>query len=75
MKFTECWLAKGGICILSTRFIYRYHPDPYDYFRFTRDSLNILFDEFDTVEIYEHGNKIQALWLIYTGMHPLWKRK
>jgi len=57
-------LVKGGICILSTRFIYRYHPDPNDYYRFTKNSLNMLFSRFEVIEIYGHGNKIQVLWQI-----------
>lgn len=62
----EIWrvLKPGGVCILSTRFIYPYHPGPKDYYRFTRDSLNYLFREFRKVEIYHHGNKIQSLWQI-----------
>ena len=60
----EIWriLKSGGVCILSTRFIYPYHPGPKDYYRFTWDSLNFLFHRFNKVEIYHHGNKIQALW-------------
>ena len=57
-------LKPGGICILSTRFIYPYHPGPKDYYRFTWDSLNSLFRRFSNVEIYHHGNRIQALWQI-----------
>ncbi|MCK4783752.1 MAG: methyltransferase domain-containing protein [Desulfobacteraceae bacterium] len=63
-------LKPGGICILSTRFIFPYHgitkeTDHYrDYYRFTWDSLNYLFRKFSKVEIYHHGNKIQALWQI-----------
>jgi SAM-dependent methyltransferase len=36
-------LKQEGICILSTRFIYPYHPDPKDYYRFTKDALEDLF--------------------------------
>lgn len=57
-------LVKGGICVASTRFIHRYHPDPKDYFRFTRDSLEMLFSGFSHLEIYEHGNKVQTIWQI-----------
>ncbi len=55
-------LKPEGVCILSTRFIYPYHPDPKDYYRFTWDSLNHLFRKFSRVEIYPHGNRIQTLW-------------
>ena len=57
-------LKSGGICISSTRFIYPYHPGPKDYYRFTWDSLKYLFREFSAVEVYHHGNRIQALWQI-----------
>lgn len=60
----EIWriLKPGGICILSTRFIYPYHPGPKDYYRFTWDSLSYLFRRFSKAEIYHHGDKIQAIW-------------
>ncbi|MFC2093879.1 hypothetical protein ACFLSV_08260, partial [Bacteroidota bacterium] len=42
-----------------------YHPDPKDYYRFTWDSLNYLFRKFGKVEIYHHGNRIQAIWQLF----------
>ena len=55
-------LKEGGTCILSTRFMYPYHPDPKDYYRFTKDGLEYLFKEFSKVEVIHHGNKIQTIW-------------
>jgi len=55
-------LKPGGVCILSTRFIHPYHPHPHDYYRFTWDSLNLLFKKFSKVNIHHHGNLIQSLW-------------
>jgi len=60
-------LKPGGICILSTRFIFVYHPDPKDYYRFTWDSLKYLFRKFSTIEIQHHGNRIQVLWQFIGG--------
>lgn len=62
----EIWrlLKPGGVCILSTRFIHQYHPDPKDYYRFTWDSLNYLFREFSIIEINHHGNRFQSIWQI-----------
>jgi SAM-dependent methyltransferase len=57
-------LKPGGVCILSTRFMYRYHPDPEDHYRFTWDSLRHLFRRFRSVEVHHHGNRIQVLWEI-----------
>ena len=55
-------LKPGGICIASTRFLYRYHPDPHDYYRFTWDSLEHLFRKFEQVEVHHHGNRFQSIW-------------
>jgi len=57
-------LGTGGVCIASTRFFYRYHPDPKDYYRFTWDSLEHLFRRFGHVEVHHHGNRLQSLWEI-----------
>ena len=57
-------LKTGGICILSTRFMYRYHPDPQDHYRFTWDSLKYLFRNFRHVEVIHHGNRLQVIWEI-----------
>ena len=57
-------LKKEGVCILSAPLIEHYHPNPKDYYRFTKDSLNYLFRNFRKVEIYHHGNKLQSIWQI-----------
>lgn len=57
-------LKPGGVCILSTRFIYPYHPSPKDYYRFTKGALEYLFRKFSEIEVYHHGNRIQAFWEI-----------
>jgi SAM-dependent methyltransferase len=61
-------LKPGGVCILSTRFLHRYHPDPEDHYRFTPDSLLYLFRRFRHVEVHPHGNRLHVLWeLVNTG--------
>ena len=55
-------MKPGGVCILSTRFIYPYHADPQDYYRFTEDALAHLLRAFSHVEIHPHGNRLQAVW-------------
>ncbi|MCM8787955.1 MAG: class I SAM-dependent methyltransferase [Candidatus Omnitrophica bacterium] len=62
-------LRNGGICIATTRFFYHYHPDPKDYYRFTKDSLEYLFRKFKKVEIHSHGNWLQTLWQLF----DVWK--
>jgi SAM-dependent methyltransferase len=57
-------LRSGGVCVLSTRFIHPYHPDPHDYFRFSRDGLDYLFRDFSEVEIIPLGNRVQSAWLM-----------
>jgi SAM-dependent methyltransferase len=55
-------LRPEGHCLLSTRFIYPYHADPNDYYRYTKDSLGYLFSNFKRTKIIPHGNRIQAIW-------------
>jgi SAM-dependent methyltransferase len=60
-------LRPGGVCILSTRFIHAYHPDPHDYFRFSRDGLELVFRDFSQVEITALGNRLQSIWMMLPG--------
>lgn len=55
-------LKPGGTFVASTRFIYRYHPDPHDYYRFTPDSLKDLCSGFSEVGVEPHGNGLHAIW-------------
>jgi SAM-dependent methyltransferase len=57
-------LVKGGACIITTRFIHPYHPTPNDYYRFTWDSLNDIFSEFDEIKLVPHGNTLQSMWTL-----------
>lgn len=60
-------LKPHGVCILTTRFIQGYHPNPNDYYRFTWDSLGDLFSSFSEVRIFHHGNTIQSIWTLLTS--------
>ncbi|MBD3384420.1 methyltransferase domain-containing protein [candidate division KSB1 bacterium] len=55
-------LKPNGLCLLSTRFIFQYHPSPKDYYRFTEDALQALFKSFHEVTVLSHGNQLQAVW-------------
>lgn len=55
-------LKKGGKCILTTRFMYPFHQNPHDYFRFSKEGLEHLFRGFSKVEIIPQGNRIMLLW-------------
>jgi SAM-dependent methyltransferase len=60
-------LRPGGVCVLSTRFVHPYHPDPHDYFRFTNEGLAHLFAEFSQVQIRPLGNRVHAVWTVMPG--------
>ncbi len=57
-------LKPGGICILSTRFICPYHPDPQDYFRYSKDGLRHLFRSFKKTEVFHQGNRFLVMWTL-----------
>ena len=54
-------LKKGGYCILTTNMAWIYHPDPKDYYRFTKDGLKYLFRNFSKVEVREIGGSLLAI--------------
>lgn len=55
-------LKPRGILILSAPFIYPYHPDPTDYYRYSEEGLRYLLRKFRKVEIHKFGNKLQVTW-------------
>lgn len=66
-------LKKGGHAIISTPFLYPYHPDPKDYFRYTKDGLSELCKEFEQVTILPLGNRFFFFWEMLTWKIPLFK--
>lgn len=54
-------LKKGGYFVGTTCFIYPYHGEPQDYFRFTRFGLESVFSDFSEVKIYTVGNRLYSL--------------
>jgi SAM-dependent methyltransferase len=65
-------LRPGGVCLLTTRFIHLYHPDPEDYFRFTSAGLGELFKAFSTVEVVPLGDRFASIWMLLPRrFHPL----
>lgn len=58
-------LKKGGLLILSTRFIFPLHEVPHDYFRFTEYGLRHLLKEFEILELVEDGNTMETLAVLY----------
>jgi ubiquinone/menaquinone biosynthesis C-methylase UbiE len=60
-------LKKGGYVIATTPFIYPYHGEPYDFYRYTKYGLMEIFKEFDEIEIVEYGNVLGASLDILTA--------
>ena len=57
-------LRPNGTLVLSTAFLDSYHPDPKDYWRFTKDSLReILEKDFEITELTPIGGRF--LWLLW----------
>lgn len=56
-------LKNGGICVLSCPFLAPYHPDPKDYFRYTKDGLRSLFHNagFEVAECEYYGKFFMVL--------------
>lgn len=46
-------LKKGGLLILTTRFIFPIHDAPNDYYRFTKYGLKFLFNDWEILELRE----------------------
>ena len=57
-------LRPGGVCVLSTRFVHPFHPDPHDYFRFTSEGLAEIFAVFTTVQVTPLGNRLGSIWML-----------
>lgn len=57
-------LRPGGVCVLSTRFLYPVHADPHDYFRFTADGLTYLFREWKSVDVIPIGGRLVSAWML-----------
>lgn len=43
-------LKPGGVIYLSVPFIYPFHSDPYDFYRFSSDGVDILCENFDRID-------------------------
>ena len=50
-------LKENGICILTAPFLIPYHPDPHDYFRYTKEGMASLFknESFEIIECDYYG--------------------
>lgn len=53
-------LRPGGYILFTMPFLYPYH-DKIDYWRFTRDGLSVLFDDFEVINIIQFGGLFSTL--------------
>jgi len=58
-------LKKGGMLILSTRFIFPLHDTPHDYYRYTKYGLQHLLKNFEILELKEEASTIETLAVLY----------
>ena len=60
-------LRSGGYLICITPFLFKVHPNPMDYWRFTYQGLDKMFkDKFEIVESYPVGNRFYVVWELFT---------
>ncbi len=55
-------LKDDGMCVASTRFLYKLHDAPQDYFRFSEEALKRLFSDFRGTRIRPMGNRFTVFW-------------
>ena len=58
-------INKGDFVLASVPFIFHIHDEPYDYFRFTKFGLKLLFKDFANVKIYERNGWLEAIFVIF----------
>src|SRR5690606_38821261 len=63
-------LRPGGNIILTVPFAWELHEEPYDFFRYTKHSLKLLFEKagFDINYIKPNGGKWAAIYQLRTNM-------
>ena len=66
-------LKTNGVFIGTTRFIYPYHGEPYDYFRFTEHGLREIFKNFKNVKIITLGNRFASIADLLSTSNKLFK--
>jgi hypothetical protein len=61
-------IKKGDYVLASVPFIFHIHDQPYDYFRFTKFGLNLLFKKFTKVKITERNGWLETILVIFTRL-------
>lgn len=58
-------LKKGGMVLITTRFLFHIHDAPHDFFRFTKYGLEYLFKEFSDIEVIpQHSGYLTILIML-----------
>ena len=66
-------LKPGGLLVGSVPFGIGIHGDPHDFYRYTKEALNMLLAPFGAVEVRAHGNHIGVAWrALNDRWHWLW---
>jgi SAM-dependent methyltransferase len=71
-------LKKDGICIVTSPFMAPYHPDPFDYFRYSKEGLESLFknEGFEIIESGYYGRFFTVLSeMVRFGFFNRYKKK
>ncbi|PIT90963.1 hypothetical protein COU17_03355 [Candidatus Kaiserbacteria bacterium CG10_big_fil_rev_8_21_14_0_10_49_17] len=58
-------LRRGGVLILSTRFIFPLHEVPHDYYRFTEYGLRYLLRDMEILDMHASGGTMHTLAVLY----------
>ncbi len=66
-------LKRGGVLFMYVPFLYPYHSDPHDYFRFTHDGIIALLPSFSTIKIQGAEGYICTALRFISGLFP-WGR-
>jgi SAM-dependent methyltransferase len=61
-------LKPGGCLLTSSPFMIAEHRVPMDYWRFTKDGLRVLLDQYSTVEAHSWGNQESVSYLMHGMM-------
>ena len=66
-------LKRGGWLINTTPFLVQVHSSPHDYWRFTKEGMEVLLTEFSKVIVKSWGNKETAIYHLKIGSWPTTK--
>lgn len=73
LKNVKSTLRPGGKLVVSAPFLYPFHADPFDYYRYTDVGLEHLLKEFDDIRVYRLGSRwtVASMLVESTRLGPL----